>query len=324
MTNRQSELLTKIIELNIKIADPIGSKTLISSYRLNISSATVRNEMVVLEKEGFLEKAHTSSGRIPSKKGYEFYAKKTLPSKNNILEQKLKDIFAHRRASIDFTLDEAAHAISDIVGLTLVTTDNKNEELMKSIQLTPINDKMATIVIVTSTGRVESKIIQLSGVVKINDVRIAIRLFKERLIDTKLKELAQKVETLAPILSTSIKNYESLIQQFVRRVFDFHEKISNKVYGNTNIIKSDIKREDLAKLIEMMQNKSIFSSIEGKLDEDEKIKIDIRPNNTSIMSTRISHHNKTTEISIVGSNRMNYNQAKAVIKLLKKYLGDEK
>ena len=323
MTPRQEKILTQIIELNIRLAKAVGSKTLIKNYELNISSATIRNEMVALEKMGFLEKAHTSSGRIPSQKGYDFYARQAVAPNNQFLEAKLKDIFAQRRASIDFALDEAARTITDIVGLTLVTSNNRSAEVMKSIQLTPINYEMATIVIVTSSGRVESKVIKLNHLVKINDVRIAVRLFKERLINTRLIDLAKKVESLSPILSISIKNYESLIQEFVKRVFDFHREVSNKVYGNKNIIKSNIKREDLANLIEMMQNKSIFSSIEGKLDEDKKIKIDIRPDNTSILSTRIVHHNKTTEIAVVGSNQMNYLEAKSALKLLKKFLKGE-
>ena len=323
MTPRQEKILTQIIELNIRLAKAVGSKTLIKNYELNISSATIRNEMAALEKMGFLEKAHTSSGRIPSQKGYDFYARQAITPNNRFLEAKLKDIFAQRRSSIDFALDEAARTITDIVGLTLVTSNNRSDEVMKSIQLTPINYEMATIVIVTSAGRVESKVIKLNHLVKINDVRIAVRLFKERLINTRLIDLAKKVESLSPILSMSIKNYESLIQEFVKRVFDFHREIANKVYGNKNIIKSSIKREDLANLIEMMQNKSIFSSIEGKLDEDKKIKIDIRPDNTSILSTRIVHHNKTTEISVVGSNQMNYHEAKNALKLLKKFLKNE-
>ena len=65
--------LKMIVEYFIKTAEPVGSKTLIDEYNLDYSSATIRSEMNALEKEGFLEKTHTSSGRVPSKKGYEYY-----------------------------------------------------------------------------------------------------------------------------------------------------------------------------------------------------------------------------------------------------------
>ena len=66
-------ILKLIVEHFIKTAQPVGSQTLLDEYKLNYSSATIRNEMNTLEKEGFLEKTHTSSGRVPSKKGYEYY-----------------------------------------------------------------------------------------------------------------------------------------------------------------------------------------------------------------------------------------------------------
>lgn len=324
MTERQQEFLKKIIETYIESGEPVGSKNFISKFKLNISSATVRNEMAALEEMGYLDKSHTSSGRIPSRMGYEYYAKHLANKEDKNLSSKLEDVFAQRRVSIDMTLDEAAKAITDMAGLTLVTTNSETDELMKSIQLTPINDKMATIVIVTSAGRVESKIIELNSMVALEDVRIAVRLFKERLLDSRLRELGPKVEALSPILKKNIKNYEAIIQAFVVKVFDFHNKIQNKVYGNTNIVKSDIKRDDLAKLLELMQTQSIWSSIEGNLDEDENLKIEVREDNTSILSKKIMTGNHSTEVSVVGANRMDYAEAKQALKLLQKFLENKK
>ncbi|NQZ65934.1 MAG: heat-inducible transcriptional repressor HrcA [Mycoplasmatales bacterium] len=321
MTKRQQELLKLIVETYIHNGEPVGSKTLIKKSGLSLSSATVRNEMAVLEKEGYLEKAHTSSGRIPSIKGYKYYATFQAKKENETLANKLKDIFARRRVSIDITLDEAVSAISEIAGLTIVTSSTEADELMKSIQLTPINDKMATIVIVTSSGRVESKIIEFNDRVKVDDVRIAVRLFKERLIDTKLIDLPIKVEALAPILSSNVKNYEAIIQAFVGKVFDFHSKIINRQYGTSALIKrQEIKRKDLANLVDLITNRSVWEAIESDADDEETLKIEIRPNNTSLISKKIKVDNNTKEIAFVGSNRMDYAEAKQAIHLLEKFL----
>ena len=325
MTKRQEEMLKMIVEAYIDTGEPIGSKTLISRFNLKVSSATVRNEMLMLETEGYLEKAHTSSGRIPSVQGYEYYAKKQANHEDKNLELKLQKIFNKRRVNIDLTLDEAASAISEIAGLTLVTTNSEADELMKSITLTPIDNTMATIVIVTSAGRVQSKLIEFSDKVKSDDIRIAVRLFKERLVDTKLKDLPYKVEALAPILAEKISNYEDVIQAFVGSVFDFHNRVKNKVYGNSELVKKDdIKREDLANLIDLISNRSVWESIEGDIDEEENLKIEIRPNNTSLISKKIKVDNKNQEIAIVGSNRMDYSEAKHAIKLIENFLKGKK
>lgn len=258
MTSRQKEYLKLIVDDYIATGSPVASSHFIQKYKLKISSATIRAEMNHLENEGYLQKAHTSSGRIPTTKGYDFYAQNLSTSDDKELINKLKDIFAKRRYSIDLALDEAARAISEIVGITLVTSTSQSGELMKSISLTPINKNMATIVIVTSTGRAVSKILEFSHHLKINDIRIAIRIFKERLVDTPLCELALKVQSLSPLLAQSVKNYEEIIQAFVGKIFDFHQQTVNKVYGNANLIKShEIKREDLANLLDLIQHNSV-------------------------------------------------------------------
>ena len=72
LDDRKKRVLQAIIEEYINTAEPVSSKAIVENYGLNYSSATIRNEMASLEKDGFLEKTHTSSGRIPSEKGYKF------------------------------------------------------------------------------------------------------------------------------------------------------------------------------------------------------------------------------------------------------------
>lgn len=321
MTDRQKDFLKKIIESYIEDGEPVGSKHLKEKYGLKYSSATIRNEMMALEQAGMLEKAHTSSGRVPSIEGYNYYAKFQADRENKDLTRKLNEIFLKRKVSIDLTLDEAANAISEIAGLTLVTSSSEGDELMKSIQLTPINEKMATIVIVTSTGRVESKLFEFTSMVQAEDVKVAVRLFKERLIDSKLNEIPLKVEAMAPILADSVQNYEEIIQAFVGKIFDFHNRVNNKVYGNSSLIeKREIEREDLAKLVDLISNKSVWESIESGMDDDQNLKIDVRPNNTSLISKKINIDNQVKEIAVVGSNRMDYAEAKQALNILEKFL----
>ena len=324
MTERQEHYLKLIIESYINDGQPVASSMLIKKYNLSISSATVRNEMTILEHEGMLTKHHISGGRVPSIKGLKYYAEFLSDGGDKDIEKTLQDIFAKRRISIDSTIEKAVGLISDITNMTLVTSSTDTSELLKSIQLTPLNKSSATIVLVTSSGRVESKLIEISDKVPLDDVRISIRLFKERLIDSPLKDVAMKIEALAPLLSKSVKNYEAVLEQFITKVFDFHNKIVNKVYGNSALIKAnEIKREDLANILDMIEHKSIWQTIEGKIDEDETLKIDIRPNNTSIISKKIDVNNISKEISIIGTNRLNYRYAKQVLYLLEKYLKEK-
>ena len=95
--NRQSEILKIIVEEYIKTAKPVGSKAICDS--LDCSSATIRNEMSLLEDIGYLEKTHTSSGRIPSEKGYRYYVDNLMKPKE---VRALKRNMEHTNQAVDF------------------------------------------------------------------------------------------------------------------------------------------------------------------------------------------------------------------------------
>jgi heat-inducible transcriptional repressor len=255
---KQDNYLRMIVESFIKYGLPIGSENLIKQNKLTVSSATIRNIMVVLEKEGYIQKHHSSSGRVPSILGLKYYAEKLTASPDKIIELKLKDIFSKRRVSIDETIDQAAKAISELAGLTFITSNIDDSELLKSISLTEIDNNQSIIVLITSTGRVETKVFALSDNIKASDLKIAIRLIQERLIDTSIVDLGEKLSLLSQIFKTKIKNAEELIVTFVNEIFDFAINHNRKIYGKSYIIESeDINRQDLAKLINMIEHESI-------------------------------------------------------------------
>lgn len=320
-TKKQDMYLKMIVESFIKYGLPIGSENLIKQNNLSVSSATIRNAMVVLEKDGYIEKHHSSSGRIPSIKGIKYYADNLTSSADKMIELKLRDIFSKRWVSIDETIEQAAKEISDLVGLTFVTSNINEKELLKSITLTEIDNNQSIIVLVTSTGRVENKIFKLNERIKYNDLKVAVRLIQERLIDTPISELGEKVSLLSQILKSKVQNAEELIVSFVNEIFDFAVNHNRKIYGKSFIIESeDINRRDLAKLINLIEHESIWDSIEGRSIEGENLKIDIGPYNTSMISKKITVGNSSKEMSIIGSHRMDYSKAKNILNIIEKFL----
>ncbi|MGX9383304.1 MULTISPECIES: heat-inducible transcriptional repressor HrcA [unclassified Mycoplasma] len=320
----EENIFKYIVEAYIETGQPVGSKFLCERYSLDWSPATIRNIMAKLEQINFLAKNHTSSGRIPSTEGLEYYAKFLAYNPEKYFKDHLEDLLAKRRLSIDCTVEQAANAISELAGLTLVTVSNNANEVLKSIQLTVLSENSAIIVLVTSTGRVESKLFNFDNkLIDINDVRVAVRLFKDRLIDVPLIELNQRAKLLAPILAEQVKNYEQLLQQFVREVLTFEETIKSRVYNKNQIILSrDISREQITEIFDLIENHSIWEALERDLDEENSIKFNINDQNVSVISKKINFNNSENirEISIVGSNRMNYGEAIEAMTLVEKLL----
>ncbi|TCG10452.1 heat-inducible transcriptional repressor HrcA [Mycoplasma todarodis] len=326
LTKRQQEYLLLITREYISSGNPVGSAALIKGFGLDVSPATVRNEMAALEKKGYLEKCHTSSGRIPSAEGFLLYANHSKNTDVSVeIQKQLKGIFAKRTIGIDQVLEEAAEAISTITDLTLVTKTDAADELCKSIQFVPLNEQNATIVIVTSTGRVESKLVSVKNGAQLEDIRIAVRVLKDRLVNTPMRNLAIKTEALTGIVSEEVKDFEFVIQEMITKVFDFHTKQTSRVYGRTNIIKKpEFKdREKLFNIMERLESKSIWETIEDQADnEDETLKISIL-DNQALISKKIRIGEGSMEVSIVGPDRVDYEKALPILKLLDELVNGE-
>ncbi|MGL5357651.1 MAG: heat-inducible transcriptional repressor HrcA [Metamycoplasmataceae bacterium] len=328
LTEREKKIFKLIVFSYIENGLPLGSTNLIQKYNLPLSSATIRNVMASLEKKNFIEKTHSSSGRIPTTDGLKFYTEHFNNNLDDKLYFKIKDIFSKRRMNIEDTIDEAAKLISDISGLTLVTSNkNANEtEVLKSITLTKINKNEVIIVLITSTGRIINKTILLTKTVKMEDLRIAVRIFQERLIDSLIIGIRKKLEFLSPILKKEISNYDELIEAFVNNVFYFEKKQKNKVFGENYIIEDkQIEREKISEIINIIENKSIWEMMEEFVSEDEQIKISIsNTNNISLISKRITIDNKIRDISIIGTKKMDYSIAKNFLNTIEEFIKKEK
>lgn len=327
LSTKQSEIFKLIVEAYIETGEPIGSKKLLEKNKLECSSATIRNIMSELEDFNLLEKLHTSGGRIPSTFGLEYYAKYLVYDPSKYFNQKLDDLLAKRRIRVDATIDEAASIISKMANFTVVATSNNASETLKSIQLTPINDSSAIVVIVTSSGKVDSKMFNYNKKeIELSDLKIAIRLFKERLIDTPLIELSDKAKALAPLFAKQVKNYELILQKFIKTIFVFEEKTNTKAYNkNAIILSKNINREEIAKVLELIEEQSVWETIENNVDEDNNIKLDLSRPNLSIISKRINFENNENikELSVVGPSNINFEESFETLDLLEKLIKEK-
>ncbi|VEU71011.1 heat-inducible transcriptional repressor HrcA [Mycoplasmopsis glycophila] len=326
LDNKYEFILKHIVSLYIEEPKAISSSLLLQKYpeQITFSSAKIRYLMNDLEKMGYLEKCHSSSGRIPTANGLNYYANYLADSCEEQLMKQLSQIFKDKEEKIDTTIESAAKIISDATGLTLVTTSYNHNSLLKGIDIVPISDFSATIVIVISTGEVFSKILKFDPEeININDLKVAVRIFKEHLIDEPVSRLTHRVNELKDVLSQAVKNYQKIIENFVNNIFN-NNFVQKNVYGKKNIIlSSKINRESLSNMIELIENYSVWEHIENELENEERIKISITDSG-AYMSKRIDAGDKITEISVVGSQNSNFNNMRAVLNVLEKLLKNKK
>lgn len=273
-----------------------------------------------IESLGLIEKGYQTGGRIPTSKGCKYYSQVTHSEKEQFFEERLLEIFLNRRTNIYRTIDKAIEAISETINLAIITTSDPSAETLRSIRLTVISEDSAVIVIVTSFARTESKLFQLSegDNIKMDDIRVAIRIFNERLIDVSLVDLTNRAYALKDILKTQVVNYESLFERFIQNVFDFSRQKFSKIYNQESLILSDnLPRKEIVRILKLAEGASIWEMIEDRLEEDDTIKFQLlNSQDVMLISKKFNELPYLKEISIIASKRMDQEHSLKAVKLL--------
>ena len=324
LTARQNEILKLIVKEYIKLAHPVSSNLICDT--LKCSSATVRNEMMALEELGLLEKTHTSSGRVPSEKGYRYYV-------DNLMElneldtndtYKLQTIFNNQQLAISDVVKQSLQIVSEMTNYTSIVLDEKSHEnRLKEINVVPINETQIVVVVITDKGYVNNKTITLENV-SLEEIKKTVKLINDLIVGTPIDEINSKLEfEIKPIIGKYVEQHEVLYNAFYDVFSDITSKSVN-VVGKNNILKHK-EFNDLDKV------RNIFD----KLDNEEKL-LDIEESNNDI-NIYIGHENDLDDdvtviktnyqtdkdngtIAIIGPKRMEYSRVVNLLEYIKKQI----
>ena len=285
LTKRQNEILKLIVISYIKLAHPVPSSLICE--KLNCSSATVRNEMVALEEAGFLEKTHTSSGRVPSEDGYRYYVDNLMEHSelNKEEKYKLQTIFANQQLELSDVIEKSLQIVSDMTLYTSVILDEKSHEnKLKEISVVPINNTEMVVLIVTDKGYVEHKDLRLNDV-SLEDVKNTVKLINDLIVGTPIDEVSSKLEfDVKPIISKYVKQHEMLYNAFYDVFQDMSKPDSNiSIVGKNNIFKHK-EFNDIDKV------QDIFEKLD---DRDTMLSIKEEDNNN--IQVYIGHENNLND-----------------------------
>ena len=227
LTSRQITIFKAIVDAFVETAEPVGSKYLLERYQLPYSSATIRNEMAALEDYGYLEKTHTSSGRIPSVEGYKYYVETLTDFKiEDTIKNQMQTIFSERGRTLNEVVKESCEMLSQLTHLTSIALgpDARNESL-QNITIVPISNERVSVIIVTDMGHVENKTFILDGTYSYEDLISCVGVMNEMLIGTPINQVIIRLEKdVKPIISSRIQEHEVLFRAFLEAFVKFASK----------------------------------------------------------------------------------------------------
>ena len=323
LTERQSKMLKLIVERYIKDPTPVGSKVI--SKALDCSSATIRNEMAILEDLGLLEKTHTSSGRIPSEKGYRYYVDNLMELKKMNAEDmlKLQIVFRNQQLALSDVITKSLQVISDMMNYTTVVLGStSHENLLKQIEVVPIDDVSIIVIIVTDKGHVEHKSIKLQDV-PLEEVKKTVGLINNLISGTPIDEVSTKLEyEVKPIIGNYVKQHEQLYNAFYHVFNDFTNQEVN-IVGRNKILEQPEFSSNIEKIktvFNKLEDRETLRSIEE--DDDNNIRVYIGNENNidsdvTVIKTKFKSKDEEGTIAIIGPKRMEYDRVVGMLEYMK-------
>lgn len=334
LDDRKTKILHAIIRTYLETGEPVGSRTISKYTDLNLSSATIRNEMSDLEELGYIVQPHTSAGRIPSDKGYRFYVDNLMQEKDREVAE-MKDFVIERTEKMEQVLKQVVKLLANNTNYaTMITAPQYQHGKLKFIQLSQVDEEQLLAVIVLEGNIVKNKIIR-TGLDGMDNEQI---LKLNLLLNTSLNGLALNQINLATI--ARLKEQAGIHSEIVSKVLDaIAESVSEdedlEIYtsGATNIFKypelADSGRAQ--QLISAFEEKQqLVSLVNDSLSDEENTGIQVYIGSESPMQTmkdcsvvtatyELGEGMKGT-IGIIGPKRMDYENVVDNLKTLKNQL----
>lgn len=336
LTNRQKLILKAIIELYVETGFPIGSKVLTKWPYLGYSSATIRYDMQVLEETGYLEKTHTSSGRIPSTRGYRYYLENlvTRDSQTDEFFPLIDSVFERFENRKEHAVKKAIDLLSELTSYTsMLLGPDSSLTKIKKIDVVNLTNGEVVLLIVTNKGNVQSQVFQIPDEVSIDYFHKTIKTFDDLLKNQYLKDAGRILSS--NFMEKEVFEYIEYQEKIVNVFADAFTKMSQeevylsgvgKMIGETAIEDPlEIKR-----LLRVLDNKDLLRVIGNKKGLSFQIgrEAEFMPTDQcTIISVpyRVSE-NEIGTIALIGPIRMDYSKviplmeyiAKNITKLYKK------
>ncbi len=325
---RKLGILKAIIDEYIMSASPVGSRAISKHEEFNLSSATIRNEMADLEELGYLEQPHTSAGRVPSDKAYRLYVDHMM-QRAALSDEEIKLIRAHMGTKLDEVesiMKQTAQALSAVTNYTaMVMPPMLSSNRLRHIQLVPLREGRALVVIVTTAGFARDAVIRVPEDIRTDELERISRLLTERFYDCRMDHIADQIASEMSGELYARRAFLCSVMEAVERKMSA-DSPNVQLSGATNMLHypeyNDVNKaktflaavEGRNLLYDMLKraSKLAFSITIGNENEDEMFK-----DCSIVTATYRIGDEPLGSFGIIGPTRMNYSKVISVLEYMR-------
>ncbi len=330
LDDRKLEVLRAIVEDYVATHEPVGSKALVERHALGVSPATVRNDMAVLEEEGYIRQPHTSAGRVPTDRGYRLFVdrlsrvKPLSPAERRAIER-----FLIGAVDLDDVVHRSVRLLAQLTRqVAVVQYPSLSRSAVRHLELVPVSTTRLLLVMITDTGRVEQRIVELPGPTPVEDITELRSAINNKLAGAKLVDTPPLVQELVEHRVDPVMNAVAvvLLETLVER---HEERLALAGTANLTRFGSLDLAGSLRPILEALEEEVILLKLFGEVQTgsarvrigDENEVADLRT--TSVVSTGYGPGSTVVGgLGVLGPTRMDYPSTIATVRAVARYVGD--
>ncbi len=314
LDDRKLKILAAVVDEYILTGEPVGSKAVQQRAALNVSAATIRNDMAVLEQLGHLEQPHTSAGRIPTFSGFRLYIEKLMPERSitdeekRMLDSYLDDI---EIPTEDALIESASKALAELTQCAAVVQNiSPKFSVITKTEVIPTGKRMYVLLMVTSAGNIQNKICRLEFDLTSEQLDFFAKFMAENLEGLSIEELSDE---MIDKLTEALGAYMVTLTPLMKGFYELAKGLGAddvRVSGEKNLL--TCKEIDQTEIIRFLENKNevtklldeSFSGIQVMFGEDGFVM-----NNSSMVVYPIKKGKRNAgSLGVIGPMRINYSK----------------
>jgi heat-inducible transcriptional repressor len=326
MASRQLEILKAIVDEYVATEEPVGSKTIASRAGLGISPATIRNEMAVLEDAGLITQPHTSAGRIPTNKGYRVFVDQLdqiKPLSN--AERKAIENFLDGASDLDDVISRTVRLLAQVTKqVAVVQYPSLIKAKVRHIELVLLNPNRVMIVLITDTGRVEQRMVELPFDINESALSDLHNKLNVAIATQSLANVATKLDLLATSYRGSDKsNVMVLIATLIEMAIE-HPEEKVVLAGTSNLARAN---QDLSSsihpILEALEEQVVLLRLLSGTDSSVRVQIGDEQSEKSLRKTSLVSvgYANIGALGILGPTRMDYAASITAVNAVANYVG---
>ncbi|MFZ2538646.1 MAG: heat-inducible transcriptional repressor HrcA [Oscillospiraceae bacterium] len=261
---RKMLILSAVVDEYIKTGEPVGSHAILQRLCVSVSSATVRNDMALLERLGYLEQPHTSAGRVPTYLGYRFYIDNLMSPKPLSTKEKhlIDSLLIRNDLTVDAVVDNAVNVLSDLTQLAVVSKSSMPVfSVITRVEVIPAGRRLYALLIITSAGTIKNKICRIEFDLSYEQLDYFARFINENLNGLNLDRVTSE---MLQNLAIALGGYMVSLSPLLNAVYELSgemSKIDINLRGEQRLITSGIKADEV---VSLLANKNDLDSLLSK------------------------------------------------------------